>query len=167
MERAGSVPQGTAGQVAAAAAGKLDPRRILAYAPEWLYGASLAGLRYRLWASNYGANPTTHYRQAYPGDGSTRWHAYSGQMPLILQYGSNTTIGDQSTCDANAYRGTLAELLATLGADPGPAPTEEDDMIAHLWRDTAQQHWYVTGPLQFKRRVSKAEADSIDRKSVV
>ena len=34
-------------------------------------------------------------------------------------------------------------------------------MIAHLWRDTAQQHWYVTGPLQFKRRVSKAEADSI------
>ena len=134
--------------------------RVLAYAPQWLYGNTLTGLTYRLWASAYGSNPTVHYLQAYPGDQDVeRWQSYSGQAPLLLQYGSNTTIGDQTTCDANAYRGTLAELLAELGA--APAPPEEDDMIAHLWRDTAQQHWYVTGPLQFKRRVSKAEADTI------
>ena len=41
-----------------------------------------------------------------------------------------------------------------------PAP-QEDDMIAHLWRDTNHQQWYVTGPLQVKRAVSKAEADTI------
>jgi len=42
----------------------------------------------------------------------------------------------------------------------GPKP-QEDDMIAHLWRDTNHQQWYVTGPLQVKRAVSKAEADTI------
>ena len=94
----------------------VDPRRVLAYAPQWLYHDSLAGLTYRLWASNYGANPVAHYRDCYPGDGNPKsWQAYSGQTPLILQYGSNTTIGDQTTFDANAYRGTLEELLAELG----------------------------------------------------
>ena len=96
----------------------VKPQRVVAYAPQWLYGNTLAGLTYRLWASGYGTNPTVHYRQAYPGDASSRWQAYSGQTPLILQYGSNTTIGDQTTCDANAFRGTLEQLLAELGGNP-------------------------------------------------
>lgn len=28
------------------------------YAPKWLYGDGLRGLRYPLWASDYGSNPT-------------------------------------------------------------------------------------------------------------
>lgn len=117
----------------------VDPRKILAYAPQWLYGNSLTGLSYRLWASGYGGNPYAHYLDAYPGDhDGKRWQAYSGQTPLILQYGSNTTIGDQTTCDANAYRGDLGELLAELGAggnlDQMPTgdfqdENEEDDMV--------------------------------------
>lgn len=108
----------------------LDPRRVLAYAPRWLYGDSLIGLTYRLWASDYGANPVAHYRDAYPGDDNPKsWRAYSGQTPLILQYGSNTTIGDQTTCDANAYRGTLQQLLAELGG--GDMPLTKDDVTAN------------------------------------
>lgn len=100
--------------------------RVLVYAPRWLYGDKLRGLRYRLWASDYGSNPAVPYRQAYPGDTSSRWAPYSGQAPLILQYGSKTTIAGQTTCDANAYRGTLDELLAEIGADMFAADPKTD-----------------------------------------
>lgn len=90
---------------------------VIAYAPKWLYGDNLTGLRYRLWASNYGTNPAAPYRDTYPGDSSSRWGAYSGQTPIILQYGSKTTIAGQTTCDANAYRGTLDQLTALFTGD--------------------------------------------------
>ena len=115
------------------------PARILAYAPQWLYGNDLAGLTYRLWASNYGANPYAHYLQAYPGDqDGKRWQAYSGQTPLLLQYGSNTTIGDQTTCDANAFRGSVAELIAALGGAEGDDMTPEQD---RLLKNTETYEW--------------------------
>lgn len=90
---------------------------VLAYAPKWLYGDSLRGLRYRLWASNYGSNPAVHYPDAYPGNDSPRWVAYSGQKPIILQYGSRLTIGNQTTCDGNGFPGTVTELAETLGGE--------------------------------------------------
>jgi GH25 family lysozyme M1 (1,4-beta-N-acetylmuramidase) len=89
----------------------------IVYAPKWVYGDTLAGLRYPLWASSYGTNPDLPYRQAYPGDGSSRWAAYSGITPTILQYGSRTTIGAQTICDANAFRGTLDELRTLVTGD--------------------------------------------------
>lgn len=101
--------------------GRLTP---VVYAPKWVYGdTGLRGLRYPLWASNYGTNPTVPYRQAYPGDGSTRWAAYSGIVPAILQFGSRTTIGVQGICDANAFRGTLDQLRALISS--GDDMTEE------------------------------------------
>jgi hypothetical protein len=104
----------------------VDPRRVIAYAPQWLYGNTLTGLTYRLWASAYGGNPVGHYLAVYPGDADVkRWQSYSGQSPLILQYGSNTTIGNQTTCDANAFRGTLQQLMETLGSG---SPEPEDEM---------------------------------------
>ena len=134
-----------------------QPKRVITYASRGQYGDSLAGIVTPLWNANYGSNPVAHYPAAYPGDASSRWTAYSGQVPVFLQYGSQLTIGTQPGCDANAFRGTLDDLRALIGA---PAP-QEDDMIAHLWRDTNHQQWYVTGPLQVKRAVSKAEADTI------
>lgn len=135
----------------------VDPRRIIAYAPQWLYGNTLAGLTYRLWASAYGTNPFTHYLAAYPGDGSVRWQSYSGQSPLILQYGSNTTIGNQTTCDANAFRGTLIELMTALGAnsEPPQMPNKEDDVVTYIlqqdgvgivlaWPDSKAKKWVYT-----------------------
>jgi hypothetical protein len=116
---------------------QLPATRVVAYAPRWLYGDTLRGLRYELWASAYGTNPAVPYRQAYPGDQSVRWVPYSGQSPLLLQYGSQTTIGSQHTCDASAYRGTVAQLLAAItGSTSGggtmaePAPHEIVQLLA-------------------------------------
>lgn len=103
--------------------------RPIVYAPRWVYGDALTGLPYPLWASSFGANPAVGYRSAYPGDGSSRWSTYSGQVPAILQFGSETTIGTQHTCDANAYRGSLDQLAAlTRGADMTP----QEQYIQHV-----------------------------------
>jgi hypothetical protein len=95
------------------------------YAPKWVYGDSLSGLGYPLWASNY-VTGSGSASALYPGDGSSRWDSYSGQVPLILQFTSSATIAGQTTCDANAYRGTLAQLTAKLA--PGWAQEDEEAM---------------------------------------
>jgi hypothetical protein len=108
--------------------------RPVVYAPKWVYGDSLAGLSYPLWASSYVAG-SGGFKALYPGDASSRWAAYSGQKPAILQYSSSATIGGQTTSDANAYRGTLAELLRL--AAPGWEDTMDwtDDVITNpAWR---------------------------------
>lgn len=85
------------------------------YCPAWAYSdAELRRLRFPWWPSNYGSNPAVPYRQAYPGDNSTRW---AGPIPArFLQYGSRTIIAGQPTSDANAYRGTLAQLRAAIAS---------------------------------------------------
>lgn len=98
---------------------KLKP---IVYAPEWVYGDRLDGLSYPLWASRY-VSGTGSFKSLYPGDSSAKWSAYSGQTPKILQYTSSATIAGQTTCDANAFRGTLDELTALVA--PGWA---EDSM---------------------------------------
>lgn len=95
--------------------------RPIVYAPEWAYGDTLKGLKYPLWASSY-VTGTGSASGLYPGDSSSRWGAYSGQTPAILQFTSSATIAGQTTCDANAYRGTLDQLTALL------APGWEQDM---------------------------------------
>jgi len=95
--------------------------RPVVYAPKWVYGDSLTGLGYPLWASSY-VSAAGGFKALYPGDASSRWATYSGQTPAILQYSSSATIGGQSTSDANAYRGTLAELTALV------APGWREDM---------------------------------------
>lgn len=89
--------------------------RPIIYAPQWVYRNTLTGLDYPLWASAYGTNPIGGFRDIYPGDASSRWAAYSGQIPAVLQYGSQTRIGSQGTCDANVYRGSLTQLAALVG----------------------------------------------------
>lgn len=77
-----------------------------------------------LWNAHYGANPTGHYTQHYPGDASEGWGRYSGVVPTFLQYGSKLTIGRQPGCDANAFRGDLNALLNWVApaAPRPPAP---------------------------------------------
>jgi hypothetical protein len=90
-------------------------RRALHYAPEWSYGQTVpAGPP--LWASSY-VEDTGWYRTLYPGDASERWHAYSKQVPAILQYSSKAIIGRQPTCCADAFRGEVADFakLITIG----------------------------------------------------
>lgn len=108
-----------------------QPKRVLTYASRGMYGNSLGGLGTPLWNAAYGTDPATGYRQAYPGDGGLGWTPYSGQTPVMWQYGSRTTIGSQPGCDANAYRGSVDDLrqLITGSASLAPAPMEEDDMV--------------------------------------
>ncbi len=108
---------------------KLNP---IVYAPKWVYGSKVSSLRYPLWASSYvdGSGTPTYL---YPGDSSSRWGAYGGRGPSILQFTSSASIGGQSTCDANAFRGTLDELTSLLAPGwnkppPPPPPIEEPDV---------------------------------------
>ncbi|GAA2531831.1 hypothetical protein [Winogradskya humida] len=105
---------------------KCPKLRPVVYGPKWVYGESLKNLGFPLWASSY-VEGNGGFKNLYPGDTSTRWGAYSGQTPAILQYTSRATIGGQTTCDANAFRGTLAELVALA------APGWEDDSMQ--WTD--------------------------------
>jgi hypothetical protein len=92
-------------------------RTVMVYASAGQYGDRLAGLGHPLWNAHYGTNPAGGFKAIYPGDDSAGWHAYSGQTPALLQYGSKATIAGLTTCDANAYRGSLDELLALIGGD--------------------------------------------------
>lgn len=92
---------------------RMPKLRPIVYAPKWAYGDSLTGLGYPLWASSY-VTGTGSASSLYPGDTSARWNSYSGQVPAVLQFSSSATIAGQSTCDANAYRGTIEELTALV-----------------------------------------------------
>jgi hypothetical protein len=100
---------------------KMPKLRPIVYAPKWVYGDKLDGLGYPLWASSY-VSGSGSFKALYPGDSSSKWAAYSGQTPAILQYSSKATIGGQATSDANAFRGTLAQLTALVA----PGWTEDD-----------------------------------------
>ncbi|MCW2768478.1 MAG: hypothetical protein JWO11_4437 [Nocardioides sp.] len=111
---------------------KCPKLRPIVYAPEWVYGDKLSGLGYPLWASAY-VSGSGSAKSLYPGDGSSKWAAYSGQTPAVLQFTSSATIAGQTTCDANAYRGTLAQLTALVapGWKDDPEMTEaEMDLLA-------------------------------------
>lgn len=112
-------------------AARMPKLRPIVYAPKWVYGDGLTGLGYPLWASSYVSGPISSFKGMYPGDSSSRWGAYSGQTPAILQYTSSATIGGQTTCDANAYRGTLAELTALVA----PGWTEDTVEAKDVWTE--------------------------------
>lgn len=105
----------------------------IVYGPEWVYGNNLGGLGYPLWASRYVADSSGTAYGMYPGDDSAKWAAYSGQVPEILQFTSSATIAGQSTSDANAYRGTLAELTTLLAPGWEVDMAITDDDITRMW----------------------------------
>lgn len=90
-------------------------RAVLLYAPKWAYGDTIGGSA-PLWASSYVTGSGT-FRALYPGDTSSLWSAYSGRTPVVLQYSSSATIGRQPGCDANAYRGSVADFANLIGGD--------------------------------------------------
>lgn len=90
----------------------LTKRLVIAYASHGEYG-SIPNLGHPLWNANYGSEKTGEFKAIYPGDSSAGWAGYP-DVPLILQYSSKANIAGHTTCDANAYRGTLAELTALI-----------------------------------------------------
>jgi hypothetical protein len=104
---------------------KLPKLRPIGYLPDWVYG-DISKFKYPLWSSKY-VDGAGHYKALYPGDSSSKWAAYGGRSPSILQYSSSATIANQTTCDANAFRGTLTELTELLA----PGWAEEDLVTAY------------------------------------
>lgn len=101
---------------------KLTP---VVYASKGQYGNRLYGLPYPLWNANYPSSMTGAASAIYAhagGTGGPGWGGYSGQDPAIWQFTSSATIAGQTTCDANAFEGTLDELTALV------APGWSDDM---------------------------------------
>lgn len=127
------------------------------YAPKWAYGDSIPGDE-PLWASSYVAGSGS-YHGLYPGDGSSRWSAYSGRTPAILQFSSHATVGSQPTCDANAFRGTESDFAELIGASS--SSTVEDDMTNEEHRALMDVRWATTqiiyrgqGPLGLQAAMS-------------
>ncbi|HKD98162.1 MAG TPA: GH25 family lysozyme, partial [Micromonosporaceae bacterium] len=127
-------------------------RKVIVYASAGQYGDSLRGLGHPLWNAHYGSNPTGPFKSVYPGDHSPGWNAYSGQTPALLQYGSNTIIAGLSTCDANAYRGTIDDLLELIGGDVALTDADKawitktvNDAIAKVPRQVWSYDPNVTG----------------------
>ncbi len=119
---------------------KMPKLKPVGYLPDWVYG-DISGFRYPLWSSKY-VTGSGHYAALYPGDGAKQWASYGGKQPSILQYSSSATIGNQTICDANAFRGTLQELTALLA--PGWAGALEDNMTVQEVVDGNTQYDKVT-----------------------
>jgi lysozyme len=92
-------------------------RLAIVYASHGQYGDSLQGLGHPLWNANYPSSRQAPFKSLYPGDGYAGWAEYSGQTPVLCQYASSATIAGKTTCDANAYRGTIEQLKAFVGGD--------------------------------------------------
>jgi len=92
--------------------------QVLLYASRGQYGGTLTGWDGPLINADYRRGP------GYPGDGWTSyngqpagWAPYSGKTPAMLQYTSSATVAGLTTCDVNAYRGTVEHLRALIGGD--------------------------------------------------
>jgi hypothetical protein len=135
----------------------------IVYASRGQYGDSLTGLGYPLWNARYSlsyqAGTATALYAAALNAGSG-WGSYSGQVPAIWQFTSSATIAGQTTCDANAYRGTLAQLTALL------APGWDDDMptvqdfLNGLYNDLKDDTTGISQ--QLDRHLDKAVARALD-----
>lgn len=114
---------------------KLNP---VVYAPKWVYGDRVSALRYPIWASSYviGAG---HFLDLYPGDGAKQWAPYGGKSPSILQYTSSATIGGQTTCDANAFRGTPTQLHQLIAPGWSTVTTLDTDDLNKIAATVYQQ----------------------------
>jgi hypothetical protein len=126
---------------------------ILVYAPNWLYGDGLSGLRYRnLWSSAY-VNGIGSFKGLYPGDNGTGFQPYSGITPTVWQYTSSATIAGQGPCDANAIRvATEADMVALF---KGVDMSLTDADVAKIW---AFQYTHVDEPTNTKNSKNRSMA---------
>jgi hypothetical protein len=102
----------------------------LVYLPHWYWQqmgspdlSELAALGVHLVSSAYPGGSGTA-AQLYPGDGAAGWKSYGGMTPLLYQFTDKASDGGQQV-DFNAFRGSLAELIAVLnGTTPSSGGTD-------------------------------------------
>ncbi len=97
----------------------------LLYLPRWYWqqvgSPSLAGLP-PLWSSRYPDNVVGSISDEWDDVPAHYWNGYGGLGVAVLQFTSSASIAGHHPLDANAYRGTRAQLAALLGEE------ESDDM---------------------------------------
>lgn len=106
-------------------AAKMPKLRPIVYASAGQYSSTLRGLDYPLWNARYPVSAVSTASDLYArasGDTGSGWNAFSGQVPAVWQFSSSATALRQTTCDVNAFRGTLDELTALV------APGWSDDV---------------------------------------
>lgn len=110
----------------------------LSYIPHWYWqniGSPDLSQVVGLVASNY-VTGTGYASQLYPGDNSPRWFPYGGTAPIILQYSSQALVSNLAAVDANAFRGTRAQLAQLLegttstGVFMALSDAEQDQLLA-------------------------------------
>lgn len=109
-----------------------NPPAQLDYAPYWLYGNTVTGLKHLWWASSY-VGGSGDYHALYPGNGDSRWTQIPAQPADILQYSSSASFGAAASgVDANAVRGvsTAAELQSLLLGGDVPLTAQEIQAVA-------------------------------------
>lgn len=100
------------------------------YASKGQYGSATIMADVPLWNAAYPSGTARKLTAAYVAAGADTgegWSPYAqpARLPAIWQYTSNATIGTQTQCDANAFRGTIEQLIAlTRGGD-----MEQTDLV--------------------------------------
>lgn len=113
-------------------------RTVVMYASRGQYGDQLTPWDGEFWNADYPSSRQAPFKDMYPGDGYKGWAPYSGKTPALLQYASTATIAGLTTCDANAFRGTLEQLRALLsGADMSDRYSMNSDQYLY---ETANEH---------------------------
>ncbi len=144
------------------------------YASRGQYGNQLNGTSHELWNANYGSDPQVHFKTAYSargGDTGPGWTSYSGKTPVIWQYGARTTIGTQHICDANAFRGTLADLQTLVSGGSVMTPAQEatlnriDGRLTSIFYDLPTNP-YGEGSTKDEANMNRAHLDRIEAKPV-
>jgi hypothetical protein len=116
-------------------------RQALLYASRGQYGDGLTAWDGPLWNADYWSPAT------YPGDNFTHndkgapagWAPYSGKVPAILQWTSSATIAGLTTCDENAFRGTINDFATLIGASM-LTPSQEVELL----RNAHNADWGIT-----------------------
>ncbi len=132
-----SVPA-SVGVAAAVELRRRTGRWTILYASHGQYGDQLADWDGPLWNADYTGRAVAGFKAMYPGDdwqplhgtGSGAWrggwapygHPTKPRPPTFLQYTSSATIAGLTTCDANAYLGSLDQLTSMItNGDTGMA----------------------------------------------
>ena len=109
----------------------------LLYLPRWYWqqigSPSLAGLP-PLWSSRYPDNIIGDIRDEYADVPPHFWDGYGGLPVRLLQFTSSARVAGRAPIDANAFKGTRAELAALFNGSPSggaaaPSRTPGEDIM--------------------------------------
>lgn len=145
----------------------VDGRVCAWYIPRWVWSQYLGSpdvrhLRGPLVQSHYVASGGTA-QQTYTssgGDGGTGWDdSFGGRLPDIWQFTSQVSVpGLTDRTDVNAYRGTVAQLVATLN---GTHSERKRDDVPKFLRLPNGAIWVSSGPLRYTIKTPEDLAEAL------